>query len=89
MQNTCYYGLITVDCKPCMCPGNVIESATNVFATTCELQSGTGTSKCNNCTVGHGGDQCDICVQGYYGVPTDPTVSTAPVLFAFELIWVT
>ena len=64
-----------------MCPGNVIEGATNVFATTCELQGGTGTYKCINCTEGHQGDHCKECTQDFYGVPSDPTVSNAIVLY--------
>ena len=57
-----------------MCPGNVVEEATNVFATICELQGGTGNYKCINCTEGHQGDHCEECAQDFYGVPSDATV---------------
>ena len=58
---------------PCMCPGNVIEADVNVFAHTCSLGPA-GTPVCHNCTEGHGGDQCDVCVDQWYGVPADPQV---------------
>ncbi len=72
--------VLAVDCKPCMCPGNVVAGDVNVFASTCELQHNTGTITCHNCTAGHSGDRCEACAQDFYGVPTDPTVS--PPLFA-------
>ncbi|KAK6194778.1 hypothetical protein SNE40_000338 [Patella caerulea] len=63
------------DCKPCMCPGNVIRKEDNVFATKCELDAGGGGPKCTNCTEGHGGNRCETCVTGYYGQPENTTVN--------------
>ena len=57
-----------------MCPGDVIAGDVNVFAHACQLGP-LGTPVCDNCTEGHGGDQCDRCMDHWYGVPTDPLVS--------------
>ena len=57
-----------------MCPGNVVDGDINVFASTCELLPG-GRHRCLNCSPGHGGDECDYCLDQWYGVPTDPQVS--------------
>ena len=72
-----------------MCPGNVVEGATNVFATICELQGGTGNYKCINCTEGHQGDHCEECAQDFYGVPSDPTVRNTIVSYLCHVSLVT
>ncbi|XP_064617027.1 laminin subunit gamma-1-like [Liolophura sinensis] len=62
-------GLGTPDaCKPCMCPGNVVDGTVNAFASGCDA-----TGKCINCTAGHQGDRCEMCIEGYYGVPENAT----------------
>ncbi|CAH1787412.1 unnamed protein product [Owenia fusiformis] len=55
------------DCSPCMCPGNVIEGDLNVFASTCSVKG--DSHMCHNCTEGHGGDRCQVCLQDWYGQP--------------------
>ncbi|KAK2151249.1 hypothetical protein NP493_2656g00002 [Ridgeia piscesae] len=69
---TGFYGNPTVgtpdDCQPCMCPGNVVASEVNVFASECVLTPG-GMVECVNCSDGHSGGQCDVCVEGWYGTP--------------------
>ena len=62
------------DCQPCQCPGNVVESAINVFSELCELKSGGGFT-CTQCEPGHGGDRCDYCTDNYYGTPEVVMVS--------------
>ncbi|KAI0234308.1 hypothetical protein LSAT2_015485 [Lamellibrachia satsuma] len=67
-----FYGSPTVgtpgDCQPCMCPGNVATAEANVFASECELTPG-GVVECLNCSDGHSGPQCDVCMDGWYGTP--------------------
>ncbi|XP_071494248.1 laminin subunit alpha-1-like [Diadema antillarum] len=62
-----YYGNATIgtsdDCQPCQCPG---VPGTNSFAATCD-----DNGVCIDCREGHGGENCEFCVEGYYGVPTD------------------
>ncbi|ESO83894.1 hypothetical protein LOTGIDRAFT_168935 [Lottia gigantea] len=71
-----YFGDATTgtanDCKPCMCPGNVVQGDVNVFATTCQLDN--GNQKCINCSEGHGGNRCEICLENYYGEPENAQV---------------
>lgn len=57
-------------CQACMCPGSVPDRHMNVFASTCELEAG-GQPQCINCSVGHGGSRCEVCLQGYYGTPAN------------------
>ncbi|PIK53385.1 putative laminin subunit beta-1 isoform X2 [Apostichopus japonicus] len=47
-----------------MCPG---PAGVNSFAGTCNHHG-----ECQGCAEGHGGLQCEFCLSGYYGVPTDP-----------------
>lgn len=49
-----------------MCPG---PAGVNSFAGTCNDQG-----ECQGCSEGHGGLQCEFCLSGFYGVPTDPQV---------------
>jgi laminin, alpha 1/2 len=52
------------DCQPCACPS--IDEYKN-FSPTCE---GNLTSYiCNNCNIGHVGDHCEKCDDGFYGSP--------------------
>ncbi|XP_023930665.1 laminin-like protein lam-2 [Lingula anatina] len=60
------------DCRPCMCPGNVVSGDINVFALLCTLDQD-GSPTCNDCVTGHGGRRCNECVQGYYGQPENIT----------------
>ncbi|XP_047134254.1 laminin subunit gamma-1 [Hydra vulgaris] len=57
-----YYGNPTNghadDCKLCPC----------IFGSQCILIS--DHIKCTNCPVGHTGDLCEICDDGYFGIPT-------------------
>ncbi|XP_014670487.1 PREDICTED: laminin subunit gamma-1-like, partial [Priapulus caudatus] len=68
-----YYGVATDqtqnDCSPCMCPGNFAESALNSFSFSCSLVN--GEPVCDACTLGHTGDRCEQCVEGFYGTPED------------------
>ncbi len=57
-----------------MCPGNTQTAAVNVFSQDCELLPNKQ-DRCMNCSEGHGGYNCEYCLEGYYGVPEDPTVS--------------
>jgi len=57
-----------------MCPGNVVASEVNVFASECVLAPG-GMVECVNCSDGHSGGQCDVCVEGWYGTPRNASVS--------------
>ncbi|XP_071801736.1 laminin subunit alpha-2-like isoform X1 [Asterias amurensis] len=53
------------DCQPCLCPGP--PDSVNSFAAVCDA-----VGVCANCTIGHSGDSCETCINGFYGVPTDP-----------------
>ncbi|XP_022106047.1 laminin subunit beta-1-like isoform X2 [Acanthaster planci] len=52
------------DCQPCRCPGPT--GSVNSFAPVCD-----DNGVCISCAEGHGGDYCQMCVTGYYGMPTD------------------
>ncbi|XP_064648797.1 laminin-like protein lam-2 [Lineus longissimus] len=71
-----YYGDATAgtpgDCKPCMCPSNVIAGDINVFASTCSLGS-LGGPICQGCASGHTGQQCQFCAEGWFGQPSNIT----------------
>ncbi|CRK93554.1 CLUMA_CG007087, isoform A [Clunio marinus] len=68
----------STDCKPCACP--LIDELNN-FSPTCELKESFETNGvmleemsdyfCNNCSVGHFGDHCELCADGYYGNPME------------------
>ncbi|KAH9508880.1 hypothetical protein Btru_050370 [Bulinus truncatus] len=60
------------DCKLCECPGLIIAQEVNVFANSCSLIG--GIPICNNCTVGHTGNKCQNCSDGYFGTPENVTV---------------
>ncbi|XP_026331928.1 laminin subunit alpha isoform X2 [Hyposmocoma kahamanoa] len=64
-----YHGDATIgtprDCLICACP---IPSASNNFATSCEL-SGNGTLISCVCKPGYGGQRCEYCAPGFYGEP--------------------
>ncbi|XP_071948020.1 laminin subunit alpha-2-like isoform X2 [Antedon mediterranea] len=51
------------DCQPCMCPG---PAGQNSFAATCD-----DNGVCEGCATGHAGQQCEYCLEGYYGTPED------------------
>ena len=57
-----------------MCPGNVATAEANVFTSECELTPG-GVVECLNCSDGHSGPQCDVCMDGWYGTPRNTSVS--------------
>ncbi|XP_012938410.1 laminin subunit beta-4 [Aplysia californica] len=71
-----YYGDATVktpdDCLPCACPGIVVANEINAFAATCQLTP-EGTPVCVDCRVGHTGDHCERCQEGYFGTPENIT----------------
>nr|XP_054769842.1 laminin subunit beta-1-like [Lytechinus pictus] len=52
------------DCSPCQCPG---VPGANSFAATCDANG-----LCIDCAEGHGGNFCEYCLEGYYGVPSNP-----------------
>ncbi|XP_077987019.1 laminin subunit alpha-1-like [Glandiceps talaboti] len=55
------------DCQPCMCPG---PAGQNSFSDTCSVDvTAADGFRCDSCTEGHGGDHCEVCVDGYYGTP--------------------
>lgn len=69
-----FYGVATNgfpdDCQKCACP--LIDEANN-FSPSCEIKDSSDTSGyvCTKCNVGHIGDHCESCQDGYYGTPTD------------------
>lgn len=78
---TGFYGDASIgtadDCKRCACP--MIEESNN-FSPTCELKKPLDdevwlTAKsdfvCTNCSFGHAGEHCELCVDGFYGSPTE------------------
>ncbi|KAK3781748.1 hypothetical protein RRG08_037151 [Elysia crispata] len=71
-----YYGDATRgtdnDCLPCGCPGSIVGGDVNVFAQLCSANPA-GDPVCINCTAGHGGDRCEICLDGYFGTPENAT----------------
>ncbi|RUS89303.1 hypothetical protein EGW08_002910, partial [Elysia chlorotica] len=71
-----YYGDATRgtdnDCLPCGCPGSIVGGDVNVFAQLCSANTA-GDPVCINCTEGHGGDRCEICLDGYFGTPENAT----------------
>jgi hypothetical protein len=56
-----------------MCPGSVVDGDINVFAETCELNDD-GSHTCIGCAGGYSGNNCEICVEPYYGMPENATV---------------
>lgn len=66
------------DCKRCACP--LIDDSNN-FSPTCELKKSFETNGislpascdyiCTNCSVGHFGEHCELCEDGFYGSPTE------------------
>ncbi|XP_063686656.1 laminin subunit gamma-1-like isoform X2 [Bolinopsis microptera] len=50
-------------CKKCQCP-----EADRSFSNTCEIQD--GSFVCTNCTLGHAGDRCEVCADGFFGEPS-------------------
>lgn len=77
-----YYGEALVgtadDCRRCACP--MIDDSNN-FSPTCELKASLETDGihlavrrdfvCSNCSVGHVGEHCEQCEDGFYGSPTE------------------
>lgn len=55
-----------VPCLPCPCP---LTTTPGQFTEDCVLQQ-PNTIICLNCPVGHTGDQCESCSEGYFGDPT-------------------
>lgn len=63
------------DCQPCACP-----STSANFSPTCQLKEFIESDGsivqlstefvCTNCSTGHAGDHCEICIEGFYGDPT-------------------
>ena len=56
------------DCRPCRCPGSSVLGDINVFSATCN------DTQCHNCSLGHTGPRCDICLEGFYGTPNNASV---------------
>lgn len=64
------------DCQPCACPS--IDESSN-FSPTCQLKEFIEADGsivqlsteyiCTSCAIGHAGDHCEICTEGYYGNP--------------------
>ncbi len=53
-----------IPCLPCECP-----TLDRSFSPTCYLDVTTNVSVCNNCDPGYTGQQCEICMDGFYGNP--------------------
>eukprot|EP00118_Oscarella_pearsei_P025062 m.307415 g.307415 ORF g.307415 m.307415 type:complete len:2013 (+) comp42255_c0_seq1:49-6087(+) len=52
------------DCTACPCPGT---SEGEMFGSTCALVN--GDIICSNCSRGHEGNQCERCMDGFFGDP--------------------
>lgn len=55
------------DCHRCACP---LTDESNSFSNICELLDISGYI-CTNCSLGHVGDYCEKCADGFYGNPTE------------------
>ncbi|KAL7044656.1 hypothetical protein ACKWTF_002015 [Chironomus riparius] len=54
------------DCKKCKCP---LSEESNNFSDMCQMNGNSDTYICLNCPIGHIGDHCEKCQDGYYGDP--------------------
>ncbi|XP_054153012.1 laminin subunit alpha-2-like [Oppia nitens] len=57
------------DCKPCGCP---LLISSNNFSPTCHYEPNSRYGYICNCPIGYIGDQCERCIEGYYGNPLVP-----------------
>ena len=55
-----------IPCRPCPCP---LTSVPGQFTQECMLAE-SGSIICLNCPIGHTGQQCEACSEGYFGDPT-------------------
>jgi hypothetical protein len=65
---------IADDCKPCYCPGNSLLGDVNTTVVTCR-SSRDRQYVCDTCAEGHIGDHCELCDDGFFGIPTYPLVT--------------
>jgi laminin alpha 1/2 len=67
-----YYGDATRgtvhDCKKCKCP---LSEESNNFSEKCQMKDNSDEYVCLNCPVGHSGDHCEKCEDGFYGDPLE------------------
>lgn len=53
-----------IPCLPCECP-----TTDRTFSPTCFLNTTTNSSVCDDCAHGYTGQNCELCMDGFYGNP--------------------
>ncbi len=64
---------VGIPCQLCPCP---LTSTGGQFADDCSVQN--NSIVCLNCLVGHTGEQCEVCLPGYFGDPLGENGAPTP-----------